>query len=52
MQELNTGIQLFRSGVYNLFLKRADAIMNLLDALTSNGHRCESINTIKQRRLL
>jgi hypothetical protein len=43
MQELNTGIQVFRRGLYNLFLKRSDAIMNLLDALTSNGHRCKSI---------
>ena len=43
MQELNTAIQVFRSGLYNLFLKRSDAIMNLLDALTSNGHRCKSI---------
>ena len=34
---------MFRSGLYNLFLKRSDAIMNLLDALTSNGHRCKSI---------
>ena len=34
MQEQNTGVQAFRRGLYNFFPKRADAIMNLLDALT------------------
>ena len=43
MQEQNTGVQAFRRGLYNFFPKRADAIMNLLDALTSNGHKCKSI---------
>ena len=43
MQEQNTGIQAFRRGLYNFFPKRADVIMNLLDALTSNGHQCKSI---------
>ncbi|CEO17511.1 hypothetical protein RMONA_05690 [Rickettsia monacensis] len=43
MQELHTGIQQFRSELYHLFPKRLDAIMNLLDALTSHGHRCRSI---------
>ncbi len=36
MQELQTWIQQFRSELYQLFPKRSDAIMNLLDALTSN----------------
>jgi hypothetical protein len=40
MQELHSSIQLFRSDLYKLFPKRSDALMNLLDALTSNGHRC------------
>ncbi len=35
MQELQTRIQQFRSELYQLFPKRSDAIMNLLDALTS-----------------
>lgn len=43
MQELHTGIQQFRRELYHLFPKRSDAIMNLLDALTSHGHRCRSI---------
>ena len=43
MQESNSTIQMFRSGLYNLFPKRADAIINLLDALTSNGHRSKSL---------
>lgn len=43
MQELHTGIQQFRSELYHLFPKRSDAIMNLLDALTSDGHRFRSI---------
>ena len=33
----------FREVLYGLFPKRKDAIMNLLDALTSHGHRCRSI---------
>lgn len=43
MQEQNKAIQVFRGELYKFFLKRSDAIMNLLDALTSNGHRCKSI---------
>jgi hypothetical protein len=43
MQELHTRIQEFRSELYKLFPKRSDAIMNLLDAVTSHGHRCRSI---------
>ena len=43
MQESRTRIQQFRSELYQLFPKRSDAIMNLLDALTSHGHRCRSI---------
>jgi hypothetical protein len=43
MQELHTTIQQFRDELYKLFPKRSDAIMNLLDAVTSHGHRCRSI---------
>ena len=33
----------FRQSLYSLFSKRKDAIMNLLDALTSHGHRSNSV---------
>ena len=33
----------FRDELYLLFPKRSDAIMNLLDALSSDGHRCKSV---------
>ena len=33
----------FRQSIYLLFPKRKDAIMNLLDALTSYGHHCKSV---------
>lgn len=36
-------LQKFRMALYELFLKRKDAIMNLLDALTSEGSSCNSI---------
>ena len=36
-------LQQFRETLYTLFPKRKDAIMNLLDALTSQGHQCDSI---------
>jgi len=42
MQEL-TALQEFRVELYNLFPKRSDAIMNLLDALTGYGHQCKSV---------
>jgi len=42
---MNTIKQLkqFREKLYSLFPKRRDALMNLLDALTSYGHRCRSV---------
>jgi DDE superfamily endonuclease len=43
MQEPHIRIQEFRRELHNLFPKRSDVIMNLLDALTSHGHRCRSI---------
>ncbi len=33
----------FRQTIYTLFPKRKDAIMNLLDSLTSHGHHCKSV---------
>lgn len=33
----------FRQQLYSHFTKRSDAIMNLLDALSSYGHQCKSI---------
>jgi hypothetical protein len=33
----------FREELYMQFPKRKDAIMNLLDALTSHGHQCNSV---------
>lgn len=36
-------LQEFRMALYELFSKRQDAIMNLLDALTSEGRKCGSI---------
>lgn len=38
-----TKLSQFRNELYLLFPKRSDAIMNLLDALTCDGHRCKSI---------
>lgn len=36
-------LQAFRAALYTHFLKRKDAIMNLLDALTSHGRLCDSV---------
>lgn len=36
-------IQSFRREIYSLFSQRKDSIMNLLDALTSYGHQCNSV---------
>jgi len=38
-----TKLSQFREELYLLFPKRRDAIMNLLDALTSDGHHCKSV---------
>lgn len=42
---LNTTTKLsqFRDELYSLFPKRRDAVMNLLDALSCDGHRCKSV---------
>jgi hypothetical protein len=36
-------LESFRKELYSFFPKRKDAIMNLLDALTSYGHQCDSV---------
>jgi len=36
-------IRKFRETIYNLFPIRRDANMNLIDALSSDGHRCKSV---------
>ena len=33
----------YREAIYSLFHKRKDAIMNLLDAISSFGHRSRSV---------
>jgi hypothetical protein len=40
---VTTKLGQFRQAIYSLFSKRRDAIMNLLDALTCNGHQCKSV---------
>ena len=43
MQETINHLQKFRKDLYNCFPKRRDAIMNLLDAISSYGHVSNSI---------
>ena len=43
MLELTSKIQEFREELYKLFIKRPDSIMNLLDAISSNAHQCDSV---------
>lgn len=43
MEHEISNLQTFRSGIYQKFPKRKDAIMNLLDALSSYGHCCNSV---------
>lgn len=43
IETLQKILKQFRSQLYLLFPKRKDAILNLLDALTSFGHCCSSI---------
>lgn len=41
--DTTTKLESFRKSLYLLFSKRKDAIMNLLDALTTNGHQSKSV---------
>lgn len=43
MLELTSKIRKFREELYKLFIKRSDSIMNLLDAISSNEHQCDSV---------
>ncbi len=48
MKEIVPKLQAFRAAVYGCFQKRKDAIMNLLDAVTSTGHQAKSIVQLSQ----
>ena len=43
MTSTTTQLKQFRHALYALFPKRRDAIMNLLDAVSSFGHRSRSV---------
>lgn len=43
-------IKLFRSKLYSMFPSRRDAIMNLLDAISSHAHRCDSVVKLSQAK--
>jgi hypothetical protein len=43
MSEQTNKVQEFRKELYKLFTKRSDSIMNLLDAISSHGHQCDSV---------
>ena len=43
-------IQLFRSKLYSMFPSRRDAIMNLLDAISSYAHRCDSVVKLSEAK--
>ena len=38
-----TDVQKFRHNLYSIFSKRKDAIFNLLDAIASHAHQCDSV---------
>ena len=42
--------QNFRAELYKLFPSRRDAIMDLLDAISSYGHRCDSVVKLSQSK--
>lgn len=48
MNGILTTLQTFRTEIYLHFQKRKDAIMNLLDALTSTGHQSKSVVELSQ----
>ena len=43
-----TKLKTFRQAIYTCFSKRKDAIFDLLDALTSHGHQCQSVIELSQ----
>ena len=48
MQQIKEQLQKFRQEIYDLFIKRPDAIFNLLDALSSDGHQYKSVVELSQ----
>jgi len=38
----------FRNELYQLFTKRSDATMNLLDAISSHAHKCKSVVSLSE----
>ena len=47
-QEIIHKLQNFRNKSYRLFIKRADALFNLLDALSRDGHQFKSVVELSQ----
>lgn len=45
-----TNFKSFRRQLFALFPKRRDAVMNLLDALTANGHLCRSVVQLSEAK--
>ena len=48
MQQIKEKLQQFRQELYDLFIKRPDAIFNLLDALSGDGHQYNSVVELSQ----
>ena len=46
-QEIIHKLQNFRTSLHRLFIKRADALFNLLDALSRDGHQFKSVVELK-----
>ena len=40
----------FRKKIYSFFSKRADSVMNLLDAISSSGHQARSIVELSEAK--
>ena len=47
-QEIIHKLQNFRTSLHRLFIKRADALFNLLDALSRDGHQFKSVVELSQ----
>lgn len=44
-------LNLFRQNLYNLFPKRRDAILNLIDSISSYAHKCNSVVELSESPL-
>jgi len=51
MQQMKEKLQQFRQELYELFSKRPDAIFNLLDAHSCDGHQYKSVVELSQRHV-